>query len=291
MNRVLVIIVTYNGMRWLERCLSSVLSSTVPADIYLFDNASEDGSADFVKERYPSVKLVRSNENLGFSKANNLGFEYAVKEGYDYVYLLNQDAWVMPDTFENLLRGFGGGNWGILSPAQMRPDLKTPDKRFNRHFHGTLEPTDEVQPVRFVMAAHWMIPVRCLKETGFFSPAFTHYGEDNNYCDRMRFHGFGIGVVTSAVGVHDRQARKMPKERRIYLNCQYSKVRLSDPGTSFCLQSVLQPMRQCVMALRWFSTLPIKNIPELIGEYPSLRRWREESRSKGAFISITDNNK
>lgn len=289
MNRVLVIIVTYNGMRWLERCLSSVVSSTVPADIYLFDNASDDGSADFVEKRYPSVKLVRSNENVGFSKANNLGFEYAVKEGYDYVYLLNQDAWVMPDTFENLLRGFGGGNWGILSPAQMRPDLKTPDKRFNRHFHGTLDTTDEVQQVRFVMAAHWMIPVRCLKEAGFFSPAFTHYGEDNNYCDRMRFHGFGIGVVTSAVGVHDRQTRKMSKERRIYLNCQYSKVRLSDPGSSFCLQSVLQPMRQCVMALRWFSTLPIKNIPELIGEYPSLRRWREESRSKGAFISITDN--
>lgn len=285
MSRILVIIVTYNGLQWLERCLSSVMSSSVPADVFLFDNGSDDGSADYVRVHFPSVKLVQSDVNLGFSKANIIGLKHALEKGYDFVYLLNQDAWVMQDTFEKLIRAFGKGKWGILSPAQMRPDLQTPDKRFNRHFHGTLDPVNQVQPVRFVMAAHWMISAECLKETGLFSPAFTHYGEDNNYCDRVRYHGFGIGVLSSAVGVHDRQARNMPKERRIYLNCQYSKVRLSDPGSSFLLQAFWQPLRQSAMALRWLSFLPLRNIPELVREYPSLKRWREESRSKGAFIS------
>ena len=66
MKRVLVIVVAYNGLRWLERCLGSVRS----ADVFVVDNDSTDGSADFVASRFPNAKLVRSAENLGFSKAN-----------------------------------------------------------------------------------------------------------------------------------------------------------------------------------------------------------------------------
>lgn len=285
MNRILVVIVTYNGMQWLERCLDSVFSSNVPADVFVCDNGSTDSSADFIADRYPSVFLVRSEVNLGFAKANNIGLKHALEKGYDYVYLLNQDAWVQPDTFGKLIDGFGSGRWGILSPMQMRPDMVTLDKRFKRHYHGPVEPTDEVSSVRFVMAAHWMVSSECLKKTGLFSPAFSHYGEDNNFCDRARYHGFGIGVVPSAVGIHDRQDRKRSKAQRIYLNCQYSKVCLSNPGSSFLLQSIWQPLRQCLMALRWFSVQPVKNIPDLIKDYPSLREWRKESLSDGAFVN------
>ena len=286
MRRLLVVIVTYNGMRWLDRCIGSVLSSDVPADIFVCDNGSTDGTADFIESHYPSVQLVRSGENLGFARANDLGFRKALEGGYHFVYLLNQDAWVLPDTFSKLMNAFCSGNWGLLSPLQMRPDLTAPDKRFKRHYHGPLVPSDEVFPVRFVMAAHWMISSDCLRKTGFFSPAFSHYGEDNNYCDRVRFHGFGTGVLPSAIGVHDRQARKKSKEARIKQNCQYSKVCLSNPGSSFSLQSVWQPLRQCLMALLWWSVQPLKNIPELVKEYPSLKRWRKESLSEGAFIKM-----
>ena len=284
MRRLLVVIVTYNGMQWLERCIGSVMSSSVPADIFICDNGSTDGTADFIEKHYPSVHLVRSENNLGFARANDLGFRHALDGGYDFVYLLNQDAWVLPDTFSKLMDAFDSGNWGLLSPLQMRPDLTTPDKRFKKHYHGPLAPSDNVFPVRFVMAAHWMISSECLRKTGLFSPAFYHYGEDNNYCDRVRFHGFGTGVLPSAMGVHDRQARKRSKEARISLNCQYSKVCLSNPGSSFFLQSLWQPFRQCLMALVWWSFIPLKNIPELVGEYPSLKKWRKESLSEGAFI-------
>lgn len=284
MSRLLVIVVTFNGMRWLERCLGSVQSSNVEADLFVVDNNSSDGSADFVAERFPHALLVRLENNLGFARANDIGLKYALDKDYDFVYLLNQDAWVMPDTFEKLIGAFSDDVWGIISPLQLKPDLTTPDKRFRRHFHGSYEPSEIVAPVRFVMAAHWMISSKCLKKTGLFSPAFRHYGEDNNYCDRARYHGFGIGVLTSAKGAHDRQARKKSKPERINLNCQYSKVRLSDPNSSFFIQAVWQPFRQCLMALRWLSLLPFSNIPSLIKEYPILRKWREESMSESAFI-------
>ncbi|MBO6220446.1 MAG: glycosyltransferase, partial [Bacteroidales bacterium] len=82
MRKLLVIIVTYNGMRWLERCLDSVVSSTAQADIFVCDNCSEDGSADFVQRRYPQAVLVRSESNLGFARANDRGFKYALENGY-----------------------------------------------------------------------------------------------------------------------------------------------------------------------------------------------------------------
>ena len=47
-------------------------------------------------------------------------------------------AWVLPDTFEKLIEAFGSGHWGLVSPLQMKPDLENPDKRFKRHYHGTM---------------------------------------------------------------------------------------------------------------------------------------------------------
>ena len=128
-KRVLVIVVTYNGTRWLERCLTSVCAvggsngipltaktaqnalggqiteplTAVSVGIYVWDNDSTDGSADFVAAHYPAAKLVRSAENLGFSRPNNLGVEYAVENGYDYVYFLNQDAWLEEGALEALV--------------------------------------------------------------------------------------------------------------------------------------------------------------------------------------------
>ena len=284
MNRLLVIIAVYNGMQWLGRCLDSVVSSSMDADLFVCDNASTDGSADFVEKDYPGAHLVRSSKNLGFARSNDLGFRYAIEKGYDYVYLLNQDAWVMPDTFEKLISAFSSGGWGIISPMQMRPDMTALDKRFKRHYHGPADGSDEVFPVRFVMAAHWMISYGCLRKTGFFSPAFSHYGEDNNYCDRARYHGFRVGVLPSAVAVHDRQSRKKTKEQKILQNCQYSKVLISNPNSSFAFQSIWQPVRQYLMSLYWRSTLPFKTISQLWKDYPSLKRWREESMEEGAFI-------
>ena len=67
MKRVLVIIVMYNGMRWLERCLSSVCADGKSAqnpsvDVFVVDNDSTDGSADWIQGHFPGVKLVRSAE-------------------------------------------------------------------------------------------------------------------------------------------------------------------------------------------------------------------------------------
>lgn len=87
-----IIIVNYNGKHFLAPCLDSVLPETDPSvEIIVVDNASWDGSAEFLTEQYPQVRLIRSDRNLGFAGGNNLG----VRESHGrFIVLLNNDTTV-----------------------------------------------------------------------------------------------------------------------------------------------------------------------------------------------------
>jgi len=104
MNVIYVVIVTYNGMQWIDKCLDSLIHSSIPLNIIIIDNLSTDGTVDFIKHKYPTVELVETGKNLGFGKANNIGITHAVKQNADYVFLLNQDAWVGLNTIDELVK-------------------------------------------------------------------------------------------------------------------------------------------------------------------------------------------
>ena len=97
---IFAIIVTHNGMRWADRCFGSLRTSTLPVSTIVIDNASTDGIADHLESHFPEVELIKSTENLGFAKANNIGILKAYNAGADFVMLLNQDAWIEPNTLE-----------------------------------------------------------------------------------------------------------------------------------------------------------------------------------------------
>ena len=92
--RVLTVIVSYNFEPWIERCLSSIRDSDYPSDLVVIDNASTDRTVSIIAERYRWIRLVRSRKNLGFGQANNIGMRMALEENYEYVFLVNQDAWI-----------------------------------------------------------------------------------------------------------------------------------------------------------------------------------------------------
>lgn len=104
MENLFVIIVTYNGEKWIDKCLSSVYKSTIPLTTIVIDNKSSDNTVQYIKTNFPMVILFEYQNNLGFGKANNIGIEYALKNNADYIYLLNQDAWVDPNTFRKYKR-------------------------------------------------------------------------------------------------------------------------------------------------------------------------------------------
>jgi hypothetical protein len=100
--RVAVIVLNYNGLRWLSNCLSSVARTDYRnLDVYLADNGSVDGSVDFVRENFPWVKIIRHALNFGFAEGYDIAIE---KVEADYVILLNSDTVVInPDWVRHLL--------------------------------------------------------------------------------------------------------------------------------------------------------------------------------------------
>lgn len=323
MKKILTIIVTYNGMKWLDRCLGSLRESSVKTDVLVVDNGSTDGSPEYIASSFPEVQLHCTGENLGFGKANNVGLQKAVDEGYDYVYLLNQDAWVFPETFQRLIKAMENApEYGILSPMQLTATEDKMDPRFVRWcpaaaweqwlqissvcescsiFDGIFSDksdsksvlnvetspellNDEIHPVPFVMAAHWMLSRECFCTVGGFSPAFPHYGEDDNYIHRAQYHGFMCGILSSAGAVHDREMRPETKESKMRLKCVASVVKLSNPLNSFGFRCLLQPIELLAISLRYGSASVLKYIFKLIGSYDRLKSIRTQSLSVGAFM-------
>ena len=62
--RVLVIVVTFNATRWVDRCFNSIRESDIPLDAIVIDNKSTDGTAEVIREKFPEVKLIVSEKNL-----------------------------------------------------------------------------------------------------------------------------------------------------------------------------------------------------------------------------------
>lgn len=275
-------------MKWIERCLRSVKVSTVASDVMVIDNASDDGTPDFIRGHFPEVFFSGNKENLGFGAANNVGLRYALANGYRYVYLLNQDAWVFPETFATLVRAFEeneGNAIGILSPMQMEANLTRMDAQFRKHCGAALE-KDPAETVRvpFVMAAHWMVSRECLENVGGFSPAFPHYGEDVDYIHRAAYKGFAAAVVKTASAVHDRADRPRPKDYRMKLKVITAKAAVTDPRTNPRLALIGQSIMLALQGARHFSAIPWKGIGELHGSFDELKRLREEAKEPCAFL-------
>lgn len=289
MPRLLAIIVTYNAMRWLDRCIGSLLRSSLRPDILVIDNGSSDGTREHVVSAFPEVELVCNAENMGFGAANNIGLRKAVSGGYDFAYLMNQDAWVESETLQ-LLVSAHSPEFGILSPVQNDASGHM-DLRFSRKCGKYLACCGAssgnvltVVEVPFVMAAHWLVSIDAIRTVGGFSPAFPHYGEDDNFIDRLHWHGLKCGVVAEASAVHDRADRNLPKEKRMRLKCVAPVVKLSNPGGCLFFRMLIEPAELAVMSLKNLSMLPLRQIPVLVGRYPELKRLRRESKARGAFL-------
>lgn len=217
-SKIFVIIVTYKGKRWYDKCFGSLRESTIPVQTIVVDNTPEDEDATYIKEHFPEVHIIKTNENLGFGKANNIAMRYALDHGCDYVFLLNQDAWVESDTFERLVAIHQRHpEYGLLGPVQVNAEktkvldgviqfLINPDNCNKQLFSDLImrpNDMDEVYPVAEINAAAWLLPRKTLEIVGGFDPIFLHYGEDWNYLSRVLYHGFKVGLTPALHVVHD----------------------------------------------------------------------------------------
>lgn len=244
--KLFVIIVTYKGKQWYDRCFSSLRASTIPVQTIVVDNASNDGTVEYIREHFPEIHLIESTENLGFGRANNLAMRYALDQGCDYVFLLNQDTWIEPDAIEKLVKVHDEHpEFGVLSPLHVAPDgkrlnmlvddgknqyLKNLDMVGDLYF-GTVK---DVYRVVYVNAAAWLLPRKTLETVGGFDPIFFHYEEDDDYLNRVKYHKLGVGLCLQSRIIHDHSKLfgELPISRTRIHRYQLLKVRFADPNST-----------------------------------------------------------
>jgi len=240
MIKVFVVVVTYKGKLWYDRCFSSLRNSVVPLHVVVIDNASPDNTVEFIQNNYPKFHLIKSDKNLGFGRANNLGMRYALNNGANYVFLLNQDAWIEPNTISDLINIHQlNKTYGILSPMHINAERNAIEKGL-MHYIADYKLTDpkliddlywdrldDVYNTHYVNAAAWLLPRKTLEMIGGFDPIFFHYGEDDNYMNRVLYHGFKIGICPKVRIVHD-------TERRLDMATQIAKKSFKNILVDFC---------------------------------------------------------
>ena len=243
--KVFVIIVTYNGMNWIKRCLSSLRESAYPVQIIVVDNLSADGTPDYITQNFPEVFLINAEKNLGFGRANNIGLQKALAENADYVFLLNQDAFIAADCINILIEASAVNTaFKILSPFHLNYAGDAIEAYFNKYIIANEAPqyindlymnkVKKIYAVSFVHAAGWLLTIDTIKEIGGFDPLFYHYGEDNDYIQRVLFRNYKVGFVPHAIMFHKGTNEEFLNEKASFsFKRNFATIHLKNPKASF----------------------------------------------------------
>lgn len=241
-----VALVSYNTRELMQQALRTVIeaSAGLQVEITVVDNASGDGSADMVEAEFPQVKLIRNSDNVGFAVANNAAF----RSGHGrYVMLLNTDTIIRPDTLRCLVEFLdnhpetAAAGCKILNPdgtlqLESRRGFPTPTAAFCKltglsrlfprnprlaRYNLTFLDPEEVSEVDALSGSCMMVRWEVIEEVGLLDETYFMYGEDLDWCYRMREAGWKIHYVPQTEIIHFRGESGRAQEMRI----QYLKNR------------------------------------------------------------------
>lgn len=212
--KVFAIVVTYNGEKWIEQCIKSLTNSDYPTHIIVVDNNSNDNTVNLIKSY--DLHLMEESENHGFGIANNLGISFALKNNADYIFLLNQDAFIQKNTISTLVNvAETEQSYGLYSPIHLNESGNDFDSNFLKNYvidsasqyladSCIRGKTKATYPIYSINAAAWFIRRKTFKVAGGFDPIFFMYGEDNDYSHRLEFYGIKRAIVPNSFIHHSR---------------------------------------------------------------------------------------
>lgn len=211
-----VLVVTWNRKDDLLDCLRSVAASDYhDLAVYVVDNASEDGTAPAVLREFPDVRLIRSEENLGFAGGNNLGLDQMISDGVDAAFLLNDDAVVAEDTLIRLVEGFHDPSIGVLGPRILfhsEPDTiwaagGMVDARTGiavQRFYGELDTgqADDAVDVDYAVGCAMLVKTDAIRHVGLLNTDYYMYYEEADWCRRVRDAGYRVRYIPGSRVLH-----------------------------------------------------------------------------------------
>jgi GT2 family glycosyltransferase len=212
---VFIVIVNWNGLEDTLQCLASVSKLDYPRrQTVLVDNGSTDGSQARLKAVPPDCTLIEHSANLGYTGGNNAGMRYALAQGADYVWLLNNDTVVEPDSLSKLVASASQDQTiGLISPVTY--EFHDRDRiQFRGVFADMSRQTitdapdplghqpDTLSTALLLWGTALFIKSTVIQRIGYLDDRFFAYHEDIDYSLRAINAGFRTLVEPTAVVYH-----------------------------------------------------------------------------------------
>ena len=233
---VSIVILSWNDKRFLRECLDSLSNTATsrPMEIIVVDNASSDGSPEMVEAEFPSVRLVRNRENLGFPKGNNIGVQMSRGK---YVCLLNSDIRVIDGCLEALTDYMESQpGIGMVGPRILNSDgtHQSSCRRFPSFWNNLCEAVglastfrgsrlvsgehmfyfkgDRLLDVDVLVGCFWMARREAIDQFGLLDEGFFMYAEDVDWCKRCWEAGWRVVFFPGASAIHHRGGSSSKKD-------------------------------------------------------------------------------
>ncbi|MBK5244419.1 MAG: glycosyltransferase family 2 protein [Eubacteriaceae bacterium] len=232
-----IIIVNYKTRELTSDCIDSIIKSNTKGldyEIIVADNASCDGSIEAIQCQFPQVKTIVNKKNLGFSKANNLGIKTATGE---YILLLNSDTIVELNTLKGAHdfikdhQHIGALGCKILLPSgkldaackrsfptpmngvyhSLHLDDASPDSIRFGEYNLTYVDENKTCSIDCIMGAFMMVPRKVIDEVGMLDEDYFMYGEDVDWCYRIKKAGYQVMYYPEVRIFHHKKASGIQK--------------------------------------------------------------------------------
>ena len=240
---VSIIIVNYNGKRFLNDCLSSLSSITYDDyEVILVDNNSTDESIDFVKQKFPSVIIKQLDQNLGFAEANNIGGDIA--KG-DLLLFLNNDTKVTEGFLDPLVEAIKSDEIAICQSLLLKPDGAIDSSgdfidQYGRAYNNKTIPK-QTSPILCARGACMLVKKNIFNDLGQFDKKFFVSFEDVDFGLRARICGYDAVIVPNSIVYHlgSGTISKMKKEIQFHSIKNFLILRLANFETQFSIKSFI----------------------------------------------------
>lgn len=235
MPKVSIIVLNWNGKKFLKNCLDSLAKLTYSqVEIIVVDNSSTDGSQEFVKTNYEKVILIENKENCGFAKGNNIGFKASTG---DYILILNNDTIVTPNFLKPLINDFENNPKIACLQPQIRlfKDKQVLDgvgafltfTGFLYHFGYLKDRTqakyNKKMKIFSAKGACIFLRRKVIERVGLFDEDFFIFFEETDLCFRLWLAGYLVmyepeSVIYHLGGGDTSSSNSYQYERRLYMS-------------------------------------------------------------------------
>jgi len=209
---VSIVIINYNGMRFLKDCLESVLKTDYPAEkieVMIVDNGSTDGSLEYIQENFQEVRLIKLSKNVGFAAAANIG---ASKSRGELVVFLNVDTLVEKNWLIELVRQIVSGPKIAVAGSSVLPMTFKQSHRYVTTvpyltvLGSVIEiPTKKRKERIFCGSVHgaaFAVRKSIFKRIGGFDSTYFMYSDEVDLCHRAWLYGYEVVICPRSIVYH-----------------------------------------------------------------------------------------